>query len=106
MIGCVYAPNVYQDEIYSKLLSDVSEMAATYNILGGDFNCVMNPEVDQSPLTKTRSKMRNATRELCVDLQLFDVWRTLHPQERLYIFFTSTPKFLSNRLLFCVKDGA
>lgn len=51
-------------------------------------NCVINPEVDQSPLTKTTSKMRNATRELCVDLQLFDVWRTLHPKERDYTFFS------------------
>ncbi len=87
MIGCVYAPNVYQ-EFYSTLVADASEMFAAFSILGGDFNCVMNPEVDQSPLTKVTSKMREATRELCVDLQLFDVWRTLHPRGKDSTFFS------------------
>ena len=67
MIGCVYAPNVYQEEFYSKLSADASAMSATFSILAGVFNCVMNPEVDQRPLTKVSSKMGVAIRELCVD---------------------------------------
>lgn len=82
MIGCVYAPNVYQEEFYSKLIADTSGVSVAFSILGGDFNCVMNSEVDQSPMTKATSKMR----ELCVDLQLFDAWRTIHPRGKDYIF--------------------
>lgn len=71
--------------------------------------CVMNPEVHQNPLTKTTSKMRDDSREICEEL--FDVWRTLRNKESdhaFFFFFTSTPKFLSNRLLFVsrmVLDG-
>ena len=49
MILCVYAPNVYQEEFFSKFLAYASAMSATFSILEGDFNCVKNPEVDQHP---------------------------------------------------------
>lgn len=65
MIGCAYAPNVYQGKFYSKLLAEISLISSTYSILAGDFNCTMDPEVDQrSPARSLHSKMREATKGL------------------------------------------
>ncbi len=65
MVGCEYAPNVYHAEFYSKLLTEISEMSSAFSILAGDFNCTMDPDVDQNPPAKTTlSKMREATREV------------------------------------------
>lgn len=53
MIGCVYAQNFYMSTFYSKLISDVSSLSTPITILGGDFNCVVNPELDHNPPLKT-----------------------------------------------------
>lgn len=91
MIGCIYAPNVYQSEFYSTLLADVP---LSYTILAGDFNCITDPEVDRNPPTKAApSKMTRTMREVCSDLNLFDTWRVLHPTERDFnLFFPSLIK--------------
>lgn len=74
MIGCAYAPNVYQGKFYSKLLAEISEM---------------DPEVDQrSPARSLHSKMREATKGLWSNLQLFDTRRVINPIEKDYTFFS------------------
>uniref|UniRef100_A0A672FX15 Endonuclease/exonuclease/phosphatase domain-containing protein n=1 Tax=Salarias fasciatus TaxID=181472 RepID=A0A672FX15_SALFA len=66
-IGCVYAPNVYQKEFYSDLLGKITNLSLPFSILGGDFNCTLNPEVNQFPSAKTtQSKMRETTIQLLV----------------------------------------
>lgn len=105
MIGCVCAPNVYQGEFYSKLLADVYAMPAIFSVLAGDFNCSMNPEVDQSPPTKiTPSKMSEVIRKSCLDLQLYDAWRVLHSRERDYTFF-SHPHLSFSRIDYSFSQG-
>lgn len=49
LIGSVYAPNTFDSSFYSKLLADISSICPPYVILGGDFNCVLAPEMDHSP---------------------------------------------------------
>uniref|UniRef100_A0A672FWV9 Reverse transcriptase domain-containing protein n=1 Tax=Salarias fasciatus TaxID=181472 RepID=A0A672FWV9_SALFA len=89
-IGCVYAPNVYQKEFYSDLLGKITNLSLPFSILGGDFNCTLNPEVNQFPSAKTtQSKMRETTIQLCADLQLLDTWRTINPTEKDYTFFSN-----------------
>lgn len=114
-IGCVYAPNVYQGEFYSKLLADISAMSSAVSVIAGDFNCVMDPEVDRSPPAGTTpSKMREATMAVCSDLQLFDTWRVLHPGERDYTFFSNSHRsfsqidyvFVSRKVLDRIKNCA
>lgn len=90
LIGCVYAPNMYQEHFSSKLLADTSAVSQTFSILGGDFNCTMDPEVDQTlPARSVLSKMRETTKKLCSDLQLLDAWRIVNPKEKDYTFFSN-----------------
>lgn len=50
LIGSVYAPNTFDSPFYSKLLADISSICPPYVILGGDFNCVLAPEMTTAHL--------------------------------------------------------
>lgn len=56
---------------------------------GGDFNCVLTPDMDHSPpKTMPPSKMARATQELCSDLGLYDAWRTINPTQKDLTFLS------------------
>lgn len=107
LIGCIYGPNVYEASFLPKLLSDVTSINSSYIVLGGDFNCVFDPCIDQSP-PKLSPTSRKSVRlqEFCHDLDLFDTWRVTNPTERDYTFFSQPHQtfsridfFLSSRLV-------
>lgn len=59
-------------------------------VLAGDFNCTLDPKMDQNPPPKNSvSRMREAIKGMCSDLHLVDIWRTLHPGEKDYIFYSN-----------------
>lgn len=43
LIGCIYAPNVYQGNFYSKRIKAISANLTTFSVLAGDFNCTVHP---------------------------------------------------------------
>lgn len=49
LIGCIYGRNMYEATFFPKLLSDIVSIHTPYVLLGGDFNCIYDPCVDQSP---------------------------------------------------------
>lgn len=73
MVGCLDALNVYHSYFYCKVLADVSSMLTTVTILGGDFNCVLDPEADHNPPSNASPSKNSFTNiELYTDLNLFD----------------------------------
>lgn len=104
LIGCIYGPNSYDSAFFPKLLSEVSSVSTPYVVLGGDFNCVSDPSVDQSP-SKSNPASRKSLRlkEFCHDLELFDTWRIINPRGRDYTFF-SNPHQTSSRIDFFLSS--
>uniref|UniRef100_A0A3B4WAI3 exodeoxyribonuclease III n=1 Tax=Seriola lalandi dorsalis TaxID=1841481 RepID=A0A3B4WAI3_SERLL len=49
LLGCIYAPSTYESAFFHKLLADISDFSSSYILIGGDFNCISNPTVDQCP---------------------------------------------------------
>lgn len=47
----VYA---YEPKFFPKLLADISSFSCSLILLGGDFNCVLDPSIDQSPPKGTK----------------------------------------------------
>uniref|UniRef100_A0A3Q3NRE5 exodeoxyribonuclease III n=1 Tax=Labrus bergylta TaxID=56723 RepID=A0A3Q3NRE5_9LABR len=89
LMGSAYAPNTFDSSFYSKLLADISSICPPFVILGGDFNCGLVPEMDHSPSkTLPLSRMAKATKDLCLDLGLFDAWRIINPREKDFTFFS------------------
>uniref|UniRef100_A0A3Q3G7C3 exodeoxyribonuclease III n=1 Tax=Labrus bergylta TaxID=56723 RepID=A0A3Q3G7C3_9LABR len=95
VIGCVYAPTVYEPSFLSSLLADISSLSCSLVVLGGDFNCVLDPSLDQSPSKDRRSQKSTNLLDLCKDIELFDEWRILNPKER---DLTSSPDPINNFL--------
>lgn len=88
-IGSVYAPNTYEATFYSKFLAEVSSVCPTHAIIGGDFNCGLEPITDYNPpKTQPPSKMAKATSGLCNDLGLFDAWKICNPLSRDFTFYS------------------
>lgn len=86
--GCVYAPTAYEASFFSQLFSDLASLSSSYLVVGGDFNCVLNPSIDASPPRPALSKKSTDLLDLMKDADLYDVWRTLHPLDKDYTFFS------------------
>ena len=99
LLGCVYAPNVFEASFFSKLLSAITSFSINYTIIGGDFNSALNSNIDQSTPRPTPSRKSTRLREICNDLELFDVWRVLNPRTRDFTFF-SRPHQVYSRIDF------
>lgn len=88
VLGCIYAPNNYEAAFLPKLLADLASFSSPYMVIGGDFNCVLNSEIDTSSPRLTSTSKTNSLREFLKDLDLYDAWRVLHPLDRDYTFFS------------------
>uniref|UniRef100_A0A3Q2ZLT7 exodeoxyribonuclease III n=1 Tax=Kryptolebias marmoratus TaxID=37003 RepID=A0A3Q2ZLT7_KRYMA len=107
LIGCIYGPNIYEATFFPKLLSDIASVHTPYIVVGGDFNCIHDPNVDQAPPRSTSTSRKSLRlREFCQDLELYDTWRVTNPRERDYTFFSQPHQtfsridfFLSSRMI-------
>ena len=65
-------------------------------IMGGDFNCPLNPTVDKRGGNLfPRQSVINITEELQSELDLYDIWRIKNPTSRSYTWSQSEPQFFS-----------
>lgn len=106
LLGCIYAPNIYESTLFSKLLADISFFSTSYILIGSDFSCTPNPAVNQSPSRPNPSLKSLKLAEFCADLDLHDAWRVLNPTGRDYSFFSKPHQafsridfFLTSRIL-------
>ena len=101
--GCslinIYAPNIDCPDFFGNICCVAKQLGNAYVIIGGDFNQVRDPALDKSRGTNTRSihKSQLAIDVLEDELGLVAIWRTLHPQEREYTFY-SNPHSLYSRI--------
>ena len=97
----IYGPNQDNrlvDFYYSVLQSIRTNDFETENIImGGDFNCSLNPIVDKKGgILVPRQCVINAIEHLQWELDLHDIWRIKNPTKRSYTWSQSQP------LIFCL----
>lgn len=64
--------------------------------MGGNFNCLMNLLSDRFPsAAQFASPRAKHIADLCEELGYVDVWRTLHPADKEYTFFSNPHKCYS-----------
>ena len=89
LIGSVYGPNAFEPSFFTRLLAAVSSHLTPFTVFGGEFNCVQDASVDQSPSKPAFiSKKTARLKELCADLGLFDAWRIINPTAKDYTFYS------------------
>ena len=86
----VYAPNIHvKREVFFKSLHDLLRQKFNMNslqtqlIIGGDFNCVLNPKVDTFNV-KTKYKTPMSLKQMMKNCKLIDIWRIINFEKRQY----------------------
>lgn len=101
---CLYAPNGDDPAFYHDLFLTMSAYNGPF-IIGGDFNCVLNPAVDHSNSSVISQQKTSRTIEKYMkDINLVEVWRRLYPNKTEYSCFSSTFKTYSQIDFFLVSS--
>lgn len=73
VIANIYAPNTYDDDYFSQVYNKTACLDCNNVILGGDFNCYLNPDMDKSPAANTAPKTTSIIKTSCQELGLNDI---------------------------------
>lgn len=85
----IYSPNEHQVSFFRRISKPLFCFREGVVLLGGDFNVLLNPDIDTSSGTSTMSY--RARRQIKLQLQglaLHDMWRTLFPSVKDYTFYS------------------
>lgn len=89
----VYCPPGHPLDFLTEAFTKLSDLAVENTIVGGDFNCLMNPLMDRFPLgTLAQTNQSKQISGLCDDFGFVDVYRTLHPADKEFTFFSNPHK--------------
>uniref|UniRef100_A0A673IQH6 exodeoxyribonuclease III n=1 Tax=Sinocyclocheilus rhinocerous TaxID=307959 RepID=A0A673IQH6_9TELE len=84
----IYAPYVMSLDFFNEICNIIRNIGNYYIILGGDFNQVRNIDLDKSSTKQTTSILYSAIDTMMDECGLIDIWRTLHPLEKDFTFFS------------------
>lgn len=105
-IVTIYVPNDGQDIFLQRTLSKLTDFQEGQQILGGDCNVPLAPNVDTSSGSSSipiRARKRIA--KTLHETQLIDVWRLQHPSERDYTFYSPPHKLYTRIDYFLIPHG-
>ncbi len=86
----IYGPNDDIPKFYSNLFLTLSTFSGFY-VMGGDFNCTLDPIRDRSSgLDQSHKQTRKTLHYFIKDLNLVEIWRQLHPKYIQYSCFSRT----------------
>ena len=85
----IYAPNKVRDQcIYFKELQDrldgIMSSPEQKVVIGGDFNVTFDSNLDCSGGSPAQKESVKVLEEICLDMDLVDVWRIRNPDIRLF----------------------
>ena len=108
VLANIYAPNESSRAFFMEILRKIEEIEADVKIIGGDFNTLLNPEVDRKSLLPTpkitkEAKLINAFME---EYSWADVWRLLHPDKRSFTWIRQKPITMSRLDYFLLPYGS
>lgn len=89
---------------FKKIATLLAEKSEGIIIVGGDFNCTLNPKLDRLPaIRKPQSKMSKGLSCMMKELGVVDIWRQLHPNGRDFTYMSQVHGSYSRIDLFCVS---
>ena len=106
ILANVYGPNWDNPQFFSRLIAKLPDINSHHLVLGGDFNCVLDPVLDRFRAgTKINvSKSREVLLSFLNDHGLLDPWRGSNPTTRQYSFYSPVHKCYSRIDYFLVDD--
>ena len=87
VLANVYAPNVDDVGFLERFFSSLPDLSLHSLILGGDFNCWLDPVLDRSsPNPDSISRSASFIHSFLSNFGISDVWCSLHPNKRVLLF--------------------
>lgn len=85
----IYAPNMDDEQFITSLITKLPDMDTHQLIIGGDFNFVLNTDLDRSSRNPTNlSKSAKTIQKFMEKYKIIDPWRTQNPNRRQYSFYS------------------
>lgn len=92
----LYAPNYDDPAFFRKVFNLLPSQTDTHFIVGGDFNCILDPVLDKFPVRSDPSlNSTSVIKHLSESLDIVDIWRLQHPADKEYSFFSHVHKSYS-----------
>ena len=89
ILGSVYGPNRDEPDFYERIGNILDSTDYDHVIIGGDFNFVVNPDVDcYGYLQEHNVRARKKFMSICNKYDLIDIWRKQNPAKQQYTWFT------------------
>ena len=102
----IYGPNSDDGIFFSELHELLCNYGEEPYILGGDFNIILNPNLDNFPrLIQNHLNCYNATQNIISGFELVDVWRHLHPAALKYTWISHDCKSGSRLDYFLISQS-
>ena len=98
-IANVYAPNDPNEKKHFFKVTEkyMRESKSNYKIVCGDFNCVVDNDLDIISGNKHNTSDVALLKKLLIDNELLDLWRLTHAEEKEYTWCKKSP-FIARRL--------
>lgn len=101
----IYGPNHDDATFFNDLVLKFA-IAEGPGLVGGDFNLVLDPNLDRStPRSLNRSKAASFLLRGMKDLGLCDIWRQLNPKAKDFSFFSNVHKSYSRIDMFLIPHN-
>jgi len=105
-IATLYAPNEDDPNFFSNFFDHLNDFECDDVIIGGDFNLVLNLDVDKKGgIARTHAESVKTLKELCAKLDLVDAWRILNPDNRRYTWRRKRPEIQCRLDFFLVTQN-
>lgn len=90
ILANIYGPNWDNAQFFLNFFSTLPDLVSYKLILGGDFNCVLSPQLDRSSVrsSNTLSSAAVAINSLLRSYGLSDPWRATNPTTKQFSFFS------------------
>ena len=88
----IYAPNLDTPDFFQNLAEFIDQNKQDYLVICGDFNLVMNPNLDSyNYVSINNPKSRNLALQILETYNLTDVFRYMHPDTKRYTWRRKNP---------------
>ena len=105
LICNVYGPNRDEPDFYVTLSNKIKQIAPDNIIMGGDWNLVLNFELDYYNYKHYNNvKAQEQVEQMMITLDLTDIWRDQNPELRRYTWRRNNPVRQSRLDFFLISD--
>ena len=83
-LASMYGPKEDNPEFFRATLEHIENLGNDKKIIGGDFNLVLDPEVDRSVSIETHTNTMELLRTYMEENAIIDIWRIQNPNEKKF----------------------